>query len=156
MDWSPPGSSVHGILQARVLEWAAITFPGKHEKYPIKKNPRRQSGQKGGKVERPPVLPSSLLPRRPRSFCPSDVLNHILQHSLPAPSPFLLWEPSQGHRKLDLPQVGHVWADQTLGGCGNSYNWDSGVCFQLMGFQSSFPLAVALKLSIHSRPVFLN
>ena len=24
MDYSPPGSSVHGILQARILEWAAI------------------------------------------------------------------------------------------------------------------------------------
>ena len=28
MDCSPPGSSVHGILQARVLEWAAIAFSG--------------------------------------------------------------------------------------------------------------------------------
>ena len=26
MDYSPPGSSVHGILQARVLEWVAIPF----------------------------------------------------------------------------------------------------------------------------------
>ena len=26
MDWSPPGSSVHGIFQARVLEWVAIAF----------------------------------------------------------------------------------------------------------------------------------
>ena len=26
MDCSPPGSSVHGILQARVLEWGAIGF----------------------------------------------------------------------------------------------------------------------------------
>ena len=26
MDCSPPGSSVHGILQARVLEWGAIAF----------------------------------------------------------------------------------------------------------------------------------
>ena len=26
MDCSPPGSSVHGILQARILEWAAISF----------------------------------------------------------------------------------------------------------------------------------
>ena len=26
MDCSPPGSSVHGILQARVLEWVAISF----------------------------------------------------------------------------------------------------------------------------------
>ena len=27
MDCSPPGSSVHGILQARILEWIAIPFP---------------------------------------------------------------------------------------------------------------------------------
>ena len=26
MDCSPPGPSVHGIFQARVLEWGAITF----------------------------------------------------------------------------------------------------------------------------------
>ena len=24
MDWSPPGSSVHGILQVRILEWVAV------------------------------------------------------------------------------------------------------------------------------------
>ena len=28
MDCSLPGSSVHGILQARILEWVAISFPG--------------------------------------------------------------------------------------------------------------------------------
>ena len=27
MDYSPPGSSVLGILQARTLEWAAMPFP---------------------------------------------------------------------------------------------------------------------------------
>ena len=27
MDCSPPGSSVHGIFQARVLEWGAIALP---------------------------------------------------------------------------------------------------------------------------------
>ena len=26
MDCSPPGSSIHGILQARVLEWGAIAI----------------------------------------------------------------------------------------------------------------------------------
>ena len=26
MDYSPPGSSVHGISQARILEWIAISF----------------------------------------------------------------------------------------------------------------------------------
>ena len=26
MDYSPPGPSVHGILQARILEWVAMSF----------------------------------------------------------------------------------------------------------------------------------
>ena len=26
MDCSPPGSSIHGIFQAKVLEWGAIAF----------------------------------------------------------------------------------------------------------------------------------
>ena len=30
MDCSLPGSSVHGIFQARVLEWGAIAFSGGH------------------------------------------------------------------------------------------------------------------------------
>jgi len=29
MDCSPPGSSVHGISQARILDWVAISFSGK-------------------------------------------------------------------------------------------------------------------------------
>ena len=28
MDCSPPGSSAHGILQARILEWVAMPPPG--------------------------------------------------------------------------------------------------------------------------------
>ena len=27
MDYNPPGSPVHQILQARILEWAAILYP---------------------------------------------------------------------------------------------------------------------------------
>ena len=30
MDCSPPGFSIHGILQARVLEWGAIAFSEKN------------------------------------------------------------------------------------------------------------------------------
>ena len=30
MDCSPPGSSIHGSFQARVLEWGAIAFSGFH------------------------------------------------------------------------------------------------------------------------------
>ena len=36
MDCSPPGSSVHGIFQARVLEWGAITFSDNHTKFNTK------------------------------------------------------------------------------------------------------------------------
>ena len=31
MDCSPPGSSVHGILQARILEWAVISSSRIHQ-----------------------------------------------------------------------------------------------------------------------------
>ena len=34
MDCSLPGSSVHGIFQARVLEWGAIAFSKKVDKKP--------------------------------------------------------------------------------------------------------------------------
>ena len=32
MDCSPPGSSVHGIFQARVLEWVATAFSDKNQR----------------------------------------------------------------------------------------------------------------------------
>ena len=35
MDCSLPGSSVHGIFQARVLEWGAIAFSTKHPQSPL-------------------------------------------------------------------------------------------------------------------------
>ena len=34
MDCSPPGSSVHGILQARILEWVAMPFSRTQELNP--------------------------------------------------------------------------------------------------------------------------
>ena len=36
MDCSLPGSSIHGIFQARVLEWGAIAFPGRKHKSNLK------------------------------------------------------------------------------------------------------------------------
>ena len=43
MDGSLPGSSVHGIFQARVLEWGAIAFSE------AKMNPRQMAVTKSGK-----------------------------------------------------------------------------------------------------------
>ena len=43
MDCSPPGSSVHGIFQARVLEWGAIAFsPRSHTWLQIECKRRRE------------------------------------------------------------------------------------------------------------------
>ena len=39
MDCSPPGSSIHGIFQARVLEWGAIAFS--KGLYELQANPER-------------------------------------------------------------------------------------------------------------------
>ena len=36
MDCSLPGSSIHGIFQARVLEWVAVAFSKKKKKKDIK------------------------------------------------------------------------------------------------------------------------
>ena len=36
MDCSPPGSCVHGIFQARVLEWGAITFSDLYGQFDLK------------------------------------------------------------------------------------------------------------------------
>ena len=35
MDCGPPGSSVHGICQARVLEWGVIAFSESGPEYPL-------------------------------------------------------------------------------------------------------------------------
>ena len=42
MDCSLPGSSVHGIFQARVLEWGAIAFSESCESWTIKKAERQR------------------------------------------------------------------------------------------------------------------
>jgi len=41
MDGSPPGSPIPGILQARTLEWVAISFS-------IKQNPQEDAGVRSG------------------------------------------------------------------------------------------------------------
>ena len=48
MDCSPPSSSVHGIFQARILEWAAISFTSNGLVMADKlKMPKKKEGKKG-------------------------------------------------------------------------------------------------------------
>ena len=45
IDGSPPGPSVHGIFQARVLEWGAIAFSGLRLHAPNARGPGSIPGQ---------------------------------------------------------------------------------------------------------------
>ena len=71
MDHSPPGSSVHGILQARILEWVAIAFS-------VLSSKKRKMGFPGSPVVKTPhskcrgLWVRSLI-RELRSHVPCDV-----------------------------------------------------------------------------------
>ena len=59
MDCSPPGSSVHGIFQARVLEWGAIAFSMENPQeiqYNEKVSDHPRQAQ-DGEVESPELFP---------------------------------------------------------------------------------------------------
>ena len=51
MDFSLPGSFVHGILQARILEWVVISFSRVYAKY-IMQNAGLDEAQAGIKIAR--------------------------------------------------------------------------------------------------------
>ena len=55
MDCSPPGSSVHGILQARILEWVPFPSPGDLPNPGIK--PRSPALQADSLPSEPPGKP---------------------------------------------------------------------------------------------------
>ena len=67
VDCSPPGSSIHGILQARVLEWGAISSP---EDLP---HP--------GIKPRSPILQADAVPSEPLGNFPFFVLARVKQGS---------------------------------------------------------------------------
>ena len=60
MDCSPPGSSVHGILQARTLEWLPFPPPGDLPNPGIK--PRSPASQADSLPAEPPRMLDSSLP----------------------------------------------------------------------------------------------
>ena len=61
MDCSPEGSSVHGILQARILEWGAMPFSIKVTYHLlIQKNTRIYPPEVGGTIVHPQFMRGSL------------------------------------------------------------------------------------------------
>ena len=65
IDYSPPGSSVHGIRQARILEWVSISF-------------RRGSSDPGIKPRSPALQADSLLTEPIPIYIPSTQIPQIL------------------------------------------------------------------------------
>ena len=58
MDYSPPCSSTHGILQARILEWVAFSSPGNLPNPGIE--PRSPALQADALTSEPPGKPPKL------------------------------------------------------------------------------------------------
>ena len=56
MDCSLPGSSVHGIFQARALEWGAIAISEKSPSDPFKRGRETQGGGPAGERCREPGI----------------------------------------------------------------------------------------------------
>ena len=50
MDYSPPGPSVHGIFQARVLQWVAIAFSKKQADELEKEGQETETSEATGEV----------------------------------------------------------------------------------------------------------
>ena len=84
-DWSPPGSSVHGILHARELEWVTCPTPGDLPNPGIK--PRSPAVQADSLPAEPPGKPSGVTQNfilevsRPELYHCSFTLTSITGHA---------------------------------------------------------------------------
>ena len=80
--WSLPGSMVHGIFQARILEWAAISFS-------------RGSSQPRDEP-RSPALQTDALPSQPlgKPWCTLHMLNKHSDNIQSWHTPFQIWNQS--------------------------------------------------------------
>ena len=89
MGCSPPGSSVHGILQARVLEWGVIAFGFRAPQHLLTELGSRAAAPLGGRPPPRPVLTSRLVAAVPTVALPiaAPGLGHALLPTGTAPLP---------------------------------------------------------------------
>ena len=101
VDCSPPGSSVHGILQARILEWAAIPFS---EDLP---NPRIEPKSPALQADSLPTEP----PGKPKLTCGRTETcwpgqEHRVLSDLPRMDSSISLKPQQLIAALEAPEQG--------------------------------------------------
>ena len=90
IDCSPPGSSVHGILQARILKWVAIPF-------------FRGSSRLGDWTQSPALQPDSLLSEPPgKPYITLLLISHSVMSLRVHNS---LWPHGLQHTRLPCPSV---------------------------------------------------
>ena len=109
MDCSPPGSSIHGIFQARVLEWGAIAFSNAC-KWKVKVKPlscvRLLVTPRTAAYQAPPSMGFSIAPYISGLQVLSDHFVSFLATSLGwLTNSQSLLNPSWGHGKLSNSQV---------------------------------------------------
>ena len=104
MDCSLPGSSVHRIFQARVLEWGAIAFFGESMKNPIKSCPNCEMK----------ISPAISINRERHSHqqfltsrCEMRAPKTVIQRMMPPPN-VIAAELGQCKKKEDWPQRAEV------------------------------------------------
>ena len=96
MDYSPTGSSVHGILQARILEWVAIPFwPGDLP------NPGTKLESSALQADSLPAEP----PGKPKPLGAGGLLGGDPR----------VWSSETERKPVTRPWVRQLWAQQRLG-----------------------------------------
>ena len=89
MDCSPPGSSIHGMFQARVLEWVAISFS---------RGSSRPTDRTGS-----PALQADVLPSKPPGTKVVYIIrNGTKQHHVPTDEDDV---PALPQRRTRFPQI---------------------------------------------------
>ena len=109
MDCSLPGSSVHGILQTRILEWVTIPFPVDLPNPGIE--PRSPALQGGSLLSEPPGKSCHLLSELKdvhvcAYVCPSEGKEPLYCSSV---SSFLHEENTRSQRRIPLTCFTHTW-----------------------------------------------
>ena len=153
MDCSLPGSSVHGILQARILKWVAISFsrgssqPRVGELRSLKM--RRQKKKK--KKWR--------LPRWVSDFLPPDLMLLVAMKSCyfsfrPRVSSYLENKPKNPHELYSPLQCSGTGSDslqRLLNDCGNWKSWERKLQFfdSFLEAVSIFHFPTLIPLSCH-------
>ena len=139
MDHSPPGSSVHGIPQARILEWIVIHFCRGYSQLGIE--------------PKSPALQADSLPSKLQGSCPSLLLfaqTHVHWVSDAIQPSHLLAVPFSSHLQ-SFPASGSFQMNQFFASDGQSIGALASASVLPMNIQDWLPLGLTGWISLQSK-----